>query len=114
MPTTNNIELLFEKGLKKATVTIVDCANNKNAASMYTLMLDMASSDWKDKTETGYRSASEIDNTRVMIDYNEKEVKTTLSYNTNQRFLIKAEATNIKPEELWSYLKKLEIEKLIK
>jgi len=114
MPTTNNIELLFEKGSKKATVTIVDCAQNKDAASMYTLMLDMASRDWKDTTETGYRSASKMDDTRVMTEYNEKEVKTSLSYNANQRFLIKAEATNIKPEELWKHLKTLNLETLIK
>lgn len=113
MPTLNNVELLFEKGTKKATVTIVDCANNKKAASMYTLMLDMGSSDWKDKTETGYRSASNMDDTRVMIDYNEKEAKTLLSYNANGRFLIKAEAINMKPEAVWETLKQLQLETLI-
>jgi len=114
MPTTNNVNLLFEKGSKKIDLTIVDCANNNDAASMYTLMLDMASRDWKDKTETGYRSASKMDDARVMIEYNEKEAKTILSYNTNDRFLIKAEATNIKPEELWKHLKTLNLETLIK
>ncbi len=114
MPTLNNIELLFEKGDKKATVTIVDCAQNKEAVSVYTLILDMASKDWKDKTETGYRSATKMDNTSMMIEYNEKEAKTTLSYNAKGRFIIKAEAINIKPEELWALLKALQIEKLIK
>jgi len=114
MPTLNNIELLFEKGNEKATVTIVDCANNKDAASVYTLMLDMTSRDWKDDTETGYSSASKMDDTRVMTVYNENEVKTTLNYNTNGRFMIKAEATNIKPEELWESLKTLNIENLAK
>ena len=113
MPTLNNIELLFEKGSKKATVTIVDCAQNKEAASVYTLMLDMASRDWKDKTETGYRSAEKMDDKRVMIEYNEKEAKTLLSYNANDRFLIKVDATNVKPEELWEALKSLDFEKLI-
>jgi len=114
MPTANNVNLLFEKGSKKIDVTIVDCAGDKNAASMYTLMEDMASRDWKDKTETGYRSASKIDNQRVMTDYNEKEVKTTLSYTTNKRFMIKAEASNVKPEELWKHLKNLNFKALIK
>lgn len=114
MPTLNNIQLLFENGLKKATVTIVDCANNKDAASVYTLMEEMASRAWKDKTDTGYRSASKMDDTPVMIEYNETEAKTILSYNTNARLIIKAEATNIKPEELWNFLKDLQIEKLTK
>ncbi len=114
MPTTNNVNLLFEKGVKKIDLTIVDCADNKDAASVYTLMKDMASRDWKDKTETGYRSASKMDDNRVMIDYNEKEAKTILSYNANGRFLIKAEANDITPEELWTTLQNLQIEKLIR
>ncbi len=114
MPTLNNVNLLFEKGTKKVDLTIVDCADNKEAASMYMLMKEMASRDWKDKTDTGYRSASKMDDKRVMIDYNEKEVKTLVSYNANGRFLVKAEAINIKPEVLLEALKKLHIEKLIK
>jgi len=114
MPTLNNIEFIFEKGNKKTTVTLVDCAGNKDAASMYTLMKDMASRDWKDDQETGYRGASKMDDTRVMTVYNEKEAKTTLNYNANGRFLVKAEGTNIKPEELWEILKGLQIEKLLK
>ena len=109
LPTLNNIELHFEKGPKKATVTIVDCVANKSAASVYTLMLDMASSDWKDKTKTGYRSASNIDGTRVLIDYNEAEAKTTMNFNANNRFLVKAEAVNITPELLWNALKTLNL-----
>jgi len=109
IPTLNNIELHFEKGSKIATVTIVDCVKNKKAASVYTLMLDMASRDWKDKTKTGYSSASNIDGTRVMIGYNEIEAKTTLNYNANGRFMVKAEATNMNPESLWDYLKTLNL-----
>jgi len=114
MPTINNIQLLFEKGLKKIDHTIVDCADNKDATSMYTLMKDMASRDWKGDKETDYDSASKMDVKRVMTTYNEKDAKTVLSYNAYDRFLIKAEATNIKPEELWKHLKTLNLEKLIK
>jgi len=113
MPTNNNVNLLFEKGSKKIDLTIVDCADNKDAVSAYTLVMDMASRDWKDKTETGYNSASEMDGKRVMTEYNEKEAKTTLNYNANGRFLIKAEAIDITPEELWATLQNLQTEKLI-
>ena len=113
LPTLNNIEIQFEKASKKATVTIVDCVASKAAAGIYTATLDMASRDWKDKTKTGYSSASNKDGTRVMIDYNEAEVKTSLIYNISERFVVKAEATQITPETLWSYLKALNFEKLI-
>ena len=80
---------------------------------MFTLMQDMASRDWKEDTETGYRSSEEIDGTRVMTDYNEKEKKATLSYNSNDRFLVKAESKNVEPDELWGYLQTLNLEALI-
>ncbi|TLP74280.1 hypothetical protein [Maribacter sp. ACAM166] len=114
MPTLNNVNLLFEKGSKTIDLTIVDCVSNKDAVSMYTSMKGMVSRDWKDKTETGYNSATEMDGKRVMTEYNEKEVKTILSYNANERFVIKAEANQITPEELWGYLKTLNLEALIK
>ena len=114
MPTLNNVNVLFEKGSKKIDLTIVDCVDSKEAAYAYTIIMDMASRDWKDKTETGYRSAADMGDKRVLTEYNEKETKTTLNYNANERFVIKAEATIMKPDELWEYLKQLEIEKLIR
>lgn len=113
MPTLNNVNFLFKKDAKTINLTIVDCAGNKDVASVYTLMKDIASRDWKDDKGTGYESASSMDGKRVMTTYNEKEAKTTLNYNSNERFLVKAEAINIKAEELWKILKNLEIEKLI-
>jgi len=112
LPTTNNINLLFEKETKKIDITIVDCVGNKDAGNLYTTILDMTSTEWKEETETGYHSVAKLDNIPVLIDYNKDEALTTLTYNTNGRFLIKAEAINIKPEELWNQLKQLEIEKL--
>lgn len=114
MPNTNNINLLFENGTKKIDLTIVDCVGNKNAASMFTLMQDMASRDWKDKKETGYQSASTMDNIRVLTDYNKSDSKTLLTYNAKHRFSIIAEASDIEPEELWAYLKDLDLETLVK
>lgn len=113
MPTTNNVSLVFEKGAKLIDITIVDCANSQEAANTFTSMKDMASRDWNDKTNTGYRSASKMDDTRVIVDYNEMEAKTVVTYNTNNRFLVKADATNITPKELWAYLKTLHLETLV-
>jgi len=114
MPPSNNITALFEKGTKKIDVAIVDCAGSKDAASAYTLIKEMASGDWKDDKDDGYNSASKMDGISVITEYNEKEVKTTLHYNANGRFLVKATGNNIEPEELWNYLKNLELEKLVR
>lgn len=113
MPTTNNVTLVFEKGSELIDLTIVDCADSPEAASTFTLMKDMASRDWNDKTDTGYRSASKMDDTRVIVDYNEKEAKTLVTYNANNRFVVKADATHITPEELWGHLKTLHLETLV-
>jgi len=114
IPTLNNVNLLFKKDSKTINLTIVDCVGNKNAASTFTLIKGMASRDWKDIKKTGYESASSIDDVRVMTVYNEKEAKTTLTYNANGRFLVKAEASNLKPAKLWEYLKDLNLKKLTK
>ena len=113
LPTTNNINMIFEKGQKTIDLTIVDCAANKEAASVFTLMEDMASRDWRDENETGYKSASKIGDKRVITDYDQKEAKTLITYNSNQRFTVKAEATNLTPEELWEQLKALDLETLL-
>jgi len=94
-PSLSNVNMLFKKGDKTLDLTIVDCTGSKDMAGGFTLIMEMASLDWKDDTKTGYRSASAMDDKRVITEYNEKEAKTTLSYNTNGRFIIKAEATNM-------------------
>jgi len=109
IPVTNNVNLLFESGTKKLDLIIVDCVGTKEAASGYTMQQDMESRDWHDKTETGYQSASEMDGIRVMMEYNETLFETNLSNNLNDRFFIKAQATNIEPEELWAHLKSLKL-----
>lgn len=89
------------------------CTGNKDATNLYTLILDMANNEWKDKNKTGYKSATKMDGIPVLIDYSEKNIQTTLSYNSSKRFIVKAVAKNLEPNELWNYLKQLNIEKLI-
>ncbi|GGG44415.1 hypothetical protein [Bizionia arctica] len=112
IPNKNNVNLLFEKDAQTIDLTIIDCAGNKDAVGAYTMIMNMLSRDWKDKTKTGYNSATEMDGKRVMTEYNEKEAKTTLNYNANKRFIIKAEATNMNPEEIWEHLKTLNLKTL--
>jgi len=113
MPDTN-INLIFEQGSKKVDITIVDCVGTKNAAAGYTLIQDMASRDWNDKTDTGYNSASEMNGMRVLTQYNEPEAKTSLSYNAYNRFVIDAQANNIDVEDLWKLLETLDLVALVR
>ncbi len=110
----NNAYLQFGEGSKKIDVTILDCAGSKETIGIYTLMLDMSGSEWKDKTESGYQSSTKMDSTPALVVYDEKEKAATLSYNTNDRFVVRAQAADMTPEELWEYLKKLNVEGLVK
>jgi hypothetical protein len=110
---TDNIDLVFEKGGEKINVTILDCAGSKESAKAYTMILGMTSQEWKDDTDTGYQSATKMDSVPVIVEYNEKEKATTLTYNSNGRFSINANGSKMDPDELWDYLKLLNLEKLI-
>ena len=110
---TDNINLVFEKGAKKIDITVLDCAGSKESALAYTQILGMTSQEWKDDTDTGYQSATKMDSVPVIVEYNEKEKTSTLTYNSNGRFSINANGSEMDPDELWDYLKLLDLKKLI-
>ncbi len=111
--TDNNVNMLFAKGSKKIDLTIVDPAGSKDTVAMFTTMMDFASTDWKEETDTGYRSAAEMEGKRVLTDYNENESKANLQYNVHDRLMVRADAENMTPEELWKHLQALDFEALI-
>ena len=98
---------------KKINITISDGAGNGAAiVSMYTLMQNM---EVDKEDESGYERTQAFDGQRTLIKYQSSEnyEKSTLQCLINQRFGIEANAWKMTPEELWSYIKKLEIEKLM-
>ncbi|MCF6297740.1 MAG: hypothetical protein L3J08_07125 [Flavobacteriaceae bacterium] len=110
---TNTANLIFEKGLKKIDITIIDCAGSAEGAKAYTAILSVLGTEWKENSSTGYQSSTKMDDIPVLIEYKKGKI-TTLDFNSNGRFLIHAKGNEMKPDELWSYLKKLDIEKLSK
>ena len=54
-----------------------------------------------------------MDSVPVIVEYNEKEKTSTLTYNSNGRFSINANGSEMDPDELWDYLKLLDLKKLI-
>ena len=98
---------------KKINITISDGAGNGSAiVSMFIMMQNM---DVDKEDESGYERTQTFDGQRTLIKYqsSENHEKSTLQCLINQRFGIEANAWKMTPEELWNYIKKLEIEKLI-
>ncbi len=98
---------------KKINITISDGAGNGSAiVSMFIMMQNM---EVDKEDESGYERTQTFDGQRTLIKYQSSEnyQKSTLQCLINQRFGIEANAWKMTPEELWSYIKKLEIDKLI-
>tara|TARA_R110000868_G_scaffold205702_1_gene454267 strand:- start:2371 stop:2994 length:624 start_codon:yes stop_codon:yes gene_type:complete len=99
---------------KKINVTISDGAGNGSAlVAMFSMFQNI---DIDTESESGYERTQTFDGQRALVKYQSLKnyEKTTLQCLINGRFGIEANAWNIEPEELWKYIKQLEIDKLIK
>lgn len=98
---------------KKINITISDGAGNGSSIVSMFIMMQNIDIDKEDKS--GYERTQIFDDQRTLIKYRASEnyEKATLQCIINQRFGIEATALKMTPEELWGYIKKLEIEKLI-
>jgi len=97
---------------KKININISDGAGNGVAIiSMFTMMQNM---EVDNEDESGYERTQIFDGQRTLIKYQStgNYEKSKLQCLVNDRFGIEANALKMTPEELWGYIKKLEIEKL--
>lgn len=99
---------------KSININIIDGAGT--GAPMMAVFSMMQSMDIDKESDTGYGRTQKIDGQPMLVKYQSKEnyEKSTLQCLLNERFGIEANAWNMTPDELWQYLKQLEIEKLIK
>ena len=98
---------------KKINITISDGAGNGSAiASMFIMMQNM---EIDKEDESGYERTQTFDGQRTLIKYqsSEKYEKATLQCLINERFGIEANAWKMTPDELWAYIKELQIEKIV-
>jgi len=67
------------------------------------------------ENESGFERSQTFDGQRTLSKYksSEKYEKATLQYLLNQRFGIEATGQKMNPDELWNFLKKLDIEQLV-
>lgn len=108
----NNLHVVFSGGDRNIDLTIADSAGSKDTVGVFTMTMDMTGTEWKDEIETGYRSSAIMGSTPVLIEFNAKTNQTAMTYNANDRFLVKALAENIDPETLWGYLEGLQLDQL--
>jgi len=101
----NNIHLVFSNEHQKRDIEIyvIDCAENAidllMTNNVYAMEVEYGEN--KDKRKP------------YVAQYNEEENTTKLLYKVNDRIVVNATGLNIKPEELWNYIQKLEVKKLI-
>ncbi len=107
-----NLEFKTSDNKKGITAKIIDGAGN--GASMISMFLMVKNADVDSEDQTGYERTETFDNQRVLVKYYNPKYgnKSNLNYLLDDRFLIEVKGWNMKPDELWNYLKKLKLEKL--
>lgn len=98
---------------KMIKISISDGAGNGSAIiGMFSMMQNM---EIDKESESGYERTQTFDGQPTLVKYQSAEnyEKSTLQCLFNNRFGIEANAWKMTPDELWSYIKKLEISELI-
>jgi len=101
----NNMHLIYtnESRKKEIDLYIVDCAKHPDDMEMIDFAFAMEN-DGKD----------EKDFKPYVTQYNEAANTTMLLYKVEDRVIVNASGVNINAEELWAYIKKLKVKKLLK
>lgn len=108
-----NLEFKTDDKAKGIKVNIIDGAGNgASVISMNNLMLQV---DVDSESESGYKRTEIFDNQKIMVDYSNPKYanRSLFKYIINDRVYVEARGWKMTPDELWNYLKQLEIEKLI-
>ncbi len=100
----NNIHLIYTNEAQKTKIDlyVVDCAKNPDDLEMINFAYAMTN-DGKDKKDIK----------PYVAQYKEQENTTQLLYKVEDRIIVNASGMNMNAEELWSYIQKLNVEKLI-
>ncbi len=98
---------------KSININIIDGAGT--GAPMMTMFSMMQNMDIDKESDTGYERTQKFGSQKVYIKYQKSGnyEKSKLQCTLNGRFGIEANAREMTPEELWEYIQKLKINKLI-
>jgi len=107
-----NLEFKTPDNKKLTRIKIIDGAGN--GVSMISMFLLMKNADVDSEDQTGYERTETFDNQKVLVKYSNSKYSNSskFSYLINDRFLIEATGWSMKPNELWNYLKQLQLDKL--
>jgi len=102
-----------EDNKRKININIIDGAGN--GAPMMAMFSMMQNMDIDKENDAGYERTEKFGSQKVYVKYEKltNYEKSKLQCTLNGRFGIEANAWGMTPEELWEYIQKLEIEKLI-
>lgn len=109
-----HLEYKTEDKSKGVSLKIVDGA--KNGASVITMFKLTSQQDIDSESETGFKKTMTFDGVKVLVEYSNPKYanRSLFKYLINERLYVEARGWQMKPDELWNYLKKLEIHKLVK
>ncbi len=101
----NNMHLIYanETQKKEIDLYVIDCAKNPSNMNMINFAYAMEN-DGKD----------EKDIKPYIAQYSERAKATQLFYKVEDRIIVNASGVNINAEDLWGYIQKLNVEKLLK
>jgi len=113
----SNVNLEFkgtDDNNKTVKVKVVDGAGN--GASFISMFLLVKNADVDSEDQTGYERTETFNGQKILVKYSNPKYgnKSKFNYLIDDRFLIEATGWKMEPKELWSYLKKLKLEKLSK
>ena len=101
----NNVHLIYTDDTQKKEIDlyVVDCAQRPDDLEMVTFAYAMENNGKDEKDIKPY-----------VAQYNERKKVMNLMYKVDDRIFVTASAVDISAEKLWEYIKKLNVEKLIK
>ena len=101
----NNMHLIYANKTEKKEIDlyVIDCAKNPDDLEMINFAYAMENKGKDEKDIKPY-----------VAQYSERKKATQLLYKVENRLFVNASGVNINAEDLWDYIKKLKVEKLLK
>jgi len=105
---TSNLNLTYKNDAKEIELVIIDCAKNVDDMEMILFAYDMDNqfADKESKEEKPSKPA-------YIKKFNKEDNSSQILFEINKRIAVSAIGKNMKPNELWNYIKQLNINKLI-
>jgi len=112
----SNVNLDYKTADKSKGVSLKIIDGAGNGATQVSMTALSMQADVESESETGYKKTKTFDNQKILVEYSNPKYanRSLFKYTIDDRIYVEARGWGLKPNELWSYLKQLEIEKLIK